>query len=144
MTSCSIELIQGFLDGELDEGAEKELMTHLSVCTACRQEYSRLKLLWLELAYPEEIEAPAALPYLRRQAITSAMRQRQKPGEKKLGFWESQKLAYNPLKYTLAYLPGAGQLRGAAVTVVKELPDLLANSLYGVGRLLKKDRGGRS
>jgi predicted anti-sigma-YlaC factor YlaD len=141
MTTCNIELIQGFLDGELDADLEKELMTHLASCTACRQEYSRLKLLWLELACPEEIAAPAVLPYLRRQAITAAMRQMQKPGEKKLGFWESQKLAFSPLKYTLAYLPGAGQLRGAAVTAVRELPDLLANSLSGAGRLWKKDRG---
>jgi len=141
MTRCNIELIQGFLDGELDAVEEKELMAHLAVCTSCRQEYSRLKLLWLELACPEEIEAPAVLPYLRRQAITTAMGQRKKTGEKKLSFWESQKLAFNPLKYTMAYLPGAGHLRGAAVTAVRGLPELLANSLSGAGRLWKKNRG---
>lgn len=141
MTICNIELIQGFLDGELDVAEEKELMAHLAGCASCRREYSRLKLLWLELACPEEVEAPAVLPYLRRQAITAAMGQRQKSEQKKLSFWESQKMALNPLKYTMAYLPGAGQLRGAAVTVVRGLPELLANSLSGAGRLWKKNRG---
>lgn len=141
MTICNIDLIQGFLDGELDAAAEKELMAHLAGCTACRQEFSRLKLLWLELECLEEIEAPDVLPYLRRQTITTAMRQKQKSDEKKLSFWESQKLAFNPLKYTMAYLPGAGQLRGAAETAVRELPELLANSLSGAGRLWKKNRG---
>lgn len=141
MIICNTDLIQGFLDGELDAAEEKELMAHLAGCMACRQELSRLKLLWLELACPEEIEAPAVLPYLRRQAITAAMGQRQKSDENKLSFWESQKLAFNPLKYSMAYLPGAGQLRGAAAAAVRELPELLANSLSGAGRLWKKNRG---
>lgn len=142
--NCNIELMQGFLDGELDTAGARELMTHLATCTACRQEFSRLKLMWLELAGLEEIEAPAVLPYLRRQAINAAMRQRRKSDEKKLSFWDSQKLAYNPFKYTLAYLPGAGQFKEMTAIVVKELPELLINSLAGARRLWQKDRGGKS
>jgi anti-sigma factor RsiW len=143
MATCNIELIQGFLDGELEAGAEKELMAHLAGCTACRRELSRLKLLWLELAYPYEAEVPASLLYLRRQAVTAAMRQVKRSVEKELGFWESQRLALSSWKYALAFLPGTGQLKGAAVTAARGLPNLLANSLSVAARLWKKGRGGK-
>ena len=140
MTRCDIELIQAFLDGELEEAGAKELMAHLAGCPACRREFSRYKLLWLELAGPEETEVPEVLPYLRQQAITAARRQRQKAGEKRLSFWDSQKLVY---KYTLAYLPGAGQFKEMTGSVIKELPGLLFSSLAGAGRRWRKNRSGR-
>ena len=147
--NCNPELLQTFLDNELETGPAEELKRHLTGCRTCRQELSRLKLLWLELAQSEENDMPPELPYLRQQVISTARQSRVKCEKEKIGFWDSQKLASNPIRYAIAYLPGAGMFKEVVRTAGEELPELLLNSLIGAGRLLKqgvktkKGRGGR-
>ncbi|NLI12709.1 zf-HC2 domain-containing protein [Pelotomaculum propionicicum] len=141
--NCSQESLQAFLDNELEEGMAEKLKKHLSGCRACRQELSRLKLLWLELAQPDEIDLPPELPYLRQQVISAARHSFAKQGKEKIGFWDSQKLALSPMKFALAYLPGAGLVKEAVKTTSVELPELMLNSLTRAGRLLKQRVSGK-
>ena len=66
---CNHEMLQLFLDRELEPEQAKELKKHLARCRECRQELSRLKLMWLELEQEEELDLPPELPFLRQQAI---------------------------------------------------------------------------
>ncbi len=141
--NCSPESLQAFLDHELEISAAEELKRHLTRCRTCRQELSRLKLLWLEMAQPDEIALPPELPYMRQQVIASALHPLDKPGKKRIGFWDSQKLALSPIKFAVAYLPGAGLFKEAVRTTSMELPELMLNSLTRAGRLLKKGVSGK-
>lgn len=141
--NCNPELLQAFLDQELETGSAAELKRHLSGCRICRQELSRLKLLWLELAQWEETDLPPELPYLRQQVISAAHDSFSKQTKERIGFWHAQKLAYHPLRYAVTYLPGAGFFKEVARTTRGALPALLLNSLTGAGRLLKPAVSGR-
>ena len=46
---CSTEFLQIFLDGEMEPVEIEAVRRHLGCCPFCRQELSRLRLLWLEL-----------------------------------------------------------------------------------------------
>ena len=60
---CNHEMLQLFLDRELEPEQAKELKKHLARCRECRQELSRLKLMWLELEQEENWTCRrAALP----------------------------------------------------------------------------------
>jgi hypothetical protein len=139
--NCNQESLQTFLDNELETSAAEELKRHLTRCRACRRELSRLKLLWLELAQPDEIELPPELPYMRQQVITAALHPLEK--EERIGFWDSQKMAYNPIKFAVAYLPGAGLVKEVVKTTSVELPELMLNSLTRAGRILKRGFSGK-
>ena len=141
--NCSPELLQTFLDHELEISEAEELKRHLAHCRACRQELSRLKLLWLELAQPDKIDLPPELPYMRQQVITTALHSLDKQGKERIGFWDAQKLALGPIKFAVSYLPGAGLLKEAVRTTGMELPELMLNSLTRAGRLLKQAVSGK-
>lgn len=139
---CGNEFLQVFLDGELTEEKAREVKEHLAACRACRREFSRLKLLWLELAQPEAIPVPPELPYLRQQAITAALPALRKPEKGSPGFWETQKLAWRPLSLAAAYLPGSGEANRLLKAAGRELPGLLLGSLAAAGRLWRRKRAG--
>ena len=141
--NCSPESLQTFLDNELEISAAEELKRHLTRCRTCRQELSRLKLLWLELAQPDKIDLPPELPYMRQQVIASALHPPDKPGKERIGFWDAQKLALSPIKFAVAYLPGAGLVKEAVRTTGMELPELMINSLTRAGRILKRGFSGK-
>jgi len=141
--NCSPESLQTFLDNELEISAAEKLKRHLTRCRTCRQELSRLKLLWLELAQSDEIDLPPELPYMRQQVIATALHPPDKPGKERIGFWDAQKLALSPIKFAVAYLPGAGLVKEAVITNGMELPELVLNSLTRAGRLLKQGVSGK-
>ncbi len=139
---CDQELLQEFLDGELSPEAARHLQEHLRLCGNCRREFSRQRRLWLELAQPEAVEAPPELPYLRQQAIAAG---RLAPAEPpvRIGFWESQRLAWAPLGLATTYIPGTGAVKNLTRTAVRELPGLLAGALSSGGRWLLQAQLGK-
>lgn len=139
---CENEFLQFFLDGELTEEKTREVKEHLTACRTCRRELSHLKLLWLELAQPQAIPVPPELPYLRQQAIASALPALRKPEKGSPGFWEVQKLAWRPLSLAAAYIPGSGEANRLLKAAGRELPSLLIGSLAAVGRLWRRKRAG--
>lgn len=130
---CDQELLQEFLDGELDPGTVRQIQAHLGTCVNCRREYSRQRRLWLELAQPEAVAAPPELPYLRQQAIAAV---RLTPAESgtSIGFWEFQQLAWAPLGLATAYIPGSGVVKTMMKTAARELPGLVGGILASGGR----------
>jgi anti-sigma factor RsiW len=108
---CSTDDLQAFLDGEIGPDEIRAVRHHLGCCPACRQELSRLRLLWLELEQEDEIEIPAELPFLRQQAITRARNAMEKrEGSPGVSLWEAQKLAWQPVLAGVAQIPGPRQL----------------------------------
>ena len=131
--NCDWEMLQEFLDGELDTEAARQLQARLRGCRECRREFSRLRRLWLELAQPEVVEAPPELPYLRQQAIAAASRAATDPAAR-IGFWESQRLAWASLGLAVAYLPGVEPAKTLTQNAAGKLPGLLAGALVNSGR----------
>jgi anti-sigma factor RsiW len=142
--NCNQELLQAYLDRELDEEELRSVTAHLAGCRRCRRELSQLKLLWSDLSSPEEIEPHPALPFLRQQVLAQAG-----PlitAQEKHGYLESQKLAWSQLGLAVAYLPGADRLPALAKTTARKLPAVLAASLdtaAKAGRFLGRLRKGR-
>ncbi|MGE5404665.1 MAG: anti-sigma factor family protein [Candidatus Saccharibacteria bacterium] len=134
---CDLEMLQMYLDKELDTRETAEVKEHLASCKACRQELSRLKLLWIDLGETDEIETSLALPYLRQQVISNTRVARQ-TGEN-ASWWDTQKMAWRPLGYAASYLPGAGTMEESAKSLGRNLPGAAANSL---GALVKLGRRG--
>jgi len=135
---CDHELLQAYLDGELEGGTVQEIGKHLTACRACRRELSRLKLLWLELTEKEEAPLPPEWPYLRQQVIAAAMTDHSTLPEERLGFWESQRLAWQPVSLASAYLPGTAGAVNLAKAAGRGLPGLLFGLVSTTGRLLRK------
>jgi anti-sigma factor RsiW len=140
-----LELLQAYLDGELEEETARELGEHLAGCRSCRRELSRLKLLWLELGEEEETPLPPEWPYLRQQVVAAAMAAHRQPPERGLGFWETQRLAWQPFSLAAAYLPGTAGAVNLAKAAGRELPGLVLGLAGRTGRLLRKQgyRGGK-
>lgn len=108
---CSTEALQAYLDNELEPADTDNLRRHLGGCPGCRQELSRLRLLWLELEQDEEIEAPPELPFLRQQVISRAIiKRREIEGVSGVNLWETQKLAWQPAFTGVSQIPGPRQL----------------------------------
>lgn len=146
---CDNELLQAWLDGELEDEKADKLSKHLAGCRNCRQELARLKLLWLELSQEEQIEIPPELPYLRQQVIAKSTASRGKSNTGvKTNFWETQKLAWQPLGLAVSYMPVTGGIKKLAKAAGRELPDVLIGSLLALGslsrrKLFKKGNGSR-
>ncbi|MCL5058615.1 MAG: zf-HC2 domain-containing protein [Actinobacteria bacterium] len=139
---CSVEALQAFLDGELPPVETKEIRRHLGCCPACRQELSRLRLLWLELEQDEETEAPPELPYIRQQAVAracAAIHQKEGAGA---SLWDAQKLAWQPALAGISQIPGASQLGVLARTTLRGLPAVIrgVSSVAGVINGKRRDR----
>lgn len=126
-----------YLDKELEIKDTTAVKKHLASCKACRQELSRLKLLWMDLGEVEEIEPSLALPYLRQQVISSTREARQSGQE--IGWWDTQKMAWRQLSYATSYLPGAATVEESAKSISRSLPGAAASSL---GALVKIGRKG--
>lgn len=138
---CSVEALQAFLDGELNTLETEAVRQHLGCCTACRQEMSRLRLLWLELEQYEEMEVPPELPYIRQQAVSRAVAaRRQKEGG--VSLWDSQKLAWQPALAGMAQIPGTSQLGILARTTIRSLPAVIrgVSSVAGLINGKRRDR----
>ncbi len=121
---CNHEMLQLFLDRELEPEQVKELKNHLARCRECRQELSRLKLMWLELEQEEELDLPSELPFLRQQAITAARALSQMPvGE--FSYWQTQKLAWEPVAAAITLIPGTRTLSRAARAIGSRIPSAL-------------------
>ncbi|MGI6514336.1 MAG: zf-HC2 domain-containing protein [Syntrophomonadaceae bacterium] len=121
---CNHEMLQLFLDRELEPEQAKELKKHLARCRECRQELSRLKLMWLELEQEEELDLPPELPFLRQQAITAARTLSQmSAGE--FSYWQSQKLAWEPVTTAITLIPGTRTLSRAARAIGSRIPSAL-------------------
>jgi Predicted transmembrane transcriptional regulator (anti-sigma factor) len=103
---CNQENLQMYLDGELGHEARKSVEEHLGQCRSCRQEIARLQLLWLELGQGDDVELPAALPYLRQQIVSQAIFSRKDNQNPRSSYWDTQKLAWQPAILGASYLPG--------------------------------------
>ena len=147
---CSKETLQAFLDGELQQSEIEAVRRHLGCCSACRQELSRLRLLWLELQQDEKIEIPPELPFIRQQAIARAKAiiqetkdtedVEQRPG---ISLWEAQKLAWQPALAGVSRIPGPRQLGRLAKATGRELPAVFRGVSAVVGRIVGKWRDQR-
>lgn len=140
---CSSETLQAFLDGQLTPIERDIVRRHLGCCPACRQELSRLRLLWLELEQGEEIEAPVELAFIRQQAITKARAARKETGDT-TGFslWDAQKLAWQPALAGVSQIPGSRQLGRLVRATGHGLPALIrgVSSMTGMMTGKKRDR----
>jgi hypothetical protein len=114
---CNLESLQTYMDDELDDFARQEMQKHLNSCRSCRQELSRLKLLWLELAGPETVTLPLELPYLRQQVITSTVRKQTREQKDSSGIWNALEMAWQPFLLGTSFLPGAGLIPRLTQTV---------------------------
>lgn len=139
---CSVEALQAFLDGELNPLETKEIRQHLGGCQACRQEVSRLRLLWLELEQYEEMEAPPELPYIRQQAVARAGAARRQKEGAGVSLWDAQKLAWQPALAGMAQIPGSSQLGILARTTIRSLPAVIrgVSSVAGLINGKRRDR----
>ncbi|OPY56534.1 MAG: hypothetical protein A4E55_02064 [Pelotomaculum sp. PtaU1.Bin035] len=106
--NCSLESLQAYMDDELDDCARQELQKHLTSCRSCRQEFTRLKLIWLELAGLETVALPPELPYLRQQLINSIIRGRAREQKNSSGIWDTLEIAWQPFLLGASFMPGAG------------------------------------
>jgi anti-sigma factor RsiW len=142
---CSSDELQVFLDGELGPAEVIAVRRHLGCCPACRQELSRLRLLWLELEQDDEIEIPAELPFLRQQAITRARNAMQKrEGTPGIGLWGAQKLVWQPVLAGVSQIPGPrlmGRLARAAAE--RGLPAVIRGVSSTAGMIAGKRRDRR-
>lgn len=139
---CDFAALQAFLDGELNEKDAGAVRRHLAACPACRRELSRLKLLWLELEQPQDVDLPPELPFLRQQVVARAGTARKK-AERAAGpgLWEAQRLAWQPVLAAASYVPGSRQLGRLARTTGRGLPKLVRGGLAVAGALSRKGRG---
>lgn len=135
---CDSELLQAYLDGELEEGTRQKLAAHVNICRSCRLELSKWKLLWLELNPREEISLPLEWPYLRQQVVAAAVQARSKTAEKIPGFWETQRVAWEQVGLATAYIPGTPGAVNLIRAAGRELPGLFLNL---AGRLWLSGRG---
>lgn len=118
---CNHEMLQAFLDRELEPEQAKRLKVHLSQCHECRQELSRLKLMWLELGQEEELVLPSELPFLRQQAISAAKALSQMPAGE-FSYWQTQKLAWEPVAVAITMIPGTQTVGTAAKVIGSKIP----------------------
>lgn len=121
---CNHEMLQAFLDRELKPELVKRMTTHLAQCPECRQELSRLKLMWLELGQEEELVLPSELPFLRQQAIYAAKALSQMPAGE-FSYWQTQKLAWEPVAVAITMIPGTQAVGTAAKVIGNRIPAAL-------------------
>lgn len=133
---CNQENLQMYLDGEMDSQLRKTMEVHLGQCRSCRQEMARLQLLWLELEQPVEVELPMELPYLRQQIINQAVRSRQNNKASETGYWNAQKLAWQPAILGAGYFPGIGLLSTMTHAAGSQLPRLKSGTLALARKLI--------
>ena len=143
---CNQESLQKYLDGEMDTPARKSFEGHLGQCRSCRQEMARLQLLWLELGQTNEVELPFELPYLRQQIIHQAMRSRQDEQSSQAGYWDAQKLAWQPAILGASYFPGVGLISDVSRATSRQIPKLMSGTVALVSRLIfpPRDKKGGS
>ena len=125
-----------YLDKELDDQTRRSVEEHLGKCRSCRQEMARLQLLWLELGPADEAEIPAAWPYLRQQIVSQAMRSRSNNQNSLEGYWEAQKLAWEPAMVGASYFPGAVLLSSVRNATSRQIPKLKSGTVALVRRLI--------
>jgi len=126
---CNQENLQMFLDGELDIQNRKLMEGHLSQCRYCRQEMARLQLLWLELGQKDEVDLPPELPYIRQQIIRQVIRNRQDSHNSEVGYWDGQKLAWQPVILGASYFPGVGLLSTVSRAAGRQIPRLMSSTI---------------
>ena len=140
---CSIEALQAFLDGELEPVQKDAVRRHLARCPACRQELSRLRLLWFDLEQDEVIEVPLELPFIRQQAIALTRAARQETeGTSGGSLWEAQKLAWQPALAGVAQIPGPRQIMRLARAAGNGVPTVLRGVASVWGKMTGRRRGG--
>ena len=141
---CSMEALQAFLDGELEPVEAETVRRHLGSCPACRQELSRLRLLWLELEQDEEVEVPLELPFIRQQIIARARAAGQEAeGTPGVSLWAAQKLAWQPVLAGVSQIPGPRQLGLLARATGRGLPAVLRGVSSVAGMITRKRRDRR-
>lgn len=141
---CSSETLQAFLDGEMELAETEAVRGHLGNCPACRQELSRLRLLWLELEQEDEVEIPAGLPFIRQQAVTKARAARQDIQKtSSVSLWAAQKLAWQPLLAGVSQIPGTRQLGQLAKTAGRGLPGVIKGVSSIASKIISKRRDRR-
>lgn len=139
--NCDTDKLQMYLDGEMNKEEKADLERHLGSCPNCRREFGQLKLLWLELGEEEEAALPAELPFLRQQLIYRVLHQDPDSKESPLGYWESQKLAWQPFLWGARQIPGLSLIPAAG----RQLPKLLwetASLARNMGLIPGLKRGG--
>ncbi len=142
---CNQENLQMYLDGEMDARERHELEDHLGSCHHCRQEMGRLKLLWLELGQVSDMEIPSELAYIRQQVISQAIKNRNE-SEDQAGYWQAQKLAWQPALVGASHFPGVGLLSNIGRAAVRQGPKLMSGTAALTGRLIltSRDKNGGS
>ena len=139
--NCSNEFLQTFLDSELGPAEADAVRRHLDHCTACRQELSRLRLLWLELEQDEEIEMPMELAFIRQQAISQTRAARQEAQKKSTNsLWDAQRLAWQPALAGMSQIPGPRQLARLARATGGRLPDIMRGISSVLGTVARRRR----
>ena len=121
---CDRQMLQSLLDRELEPELAKKANRHLAECRECRQELSRLKLIWLELEQVEEIVVPPEISFLRQQAISVAKALSHTP-EDEFSYWHTQKLAWEPLAVAITMLPGTQTVGATAKMIGSKVPAAL-------------------
>ncbi len=118
---CNHDMLQAYLDRELEPQLIEKLTSHLTECRECRRELSQLKLMWLELAQEEEIDLPPELPFLRQQAISAGRVLSQMPDEE-FSYWRTQKQAWEPFALAVSRIPGTQTVGNAAKMIGQSVP----------------------
>jgi anti-sigma factor RsiW len=80
------ELIESYLDGELDPSLKAEIEDHLASCSSCAEEHARLRQLQMDIrAQAPYYNPPAGLERRVRAALAEAARSESKAGS---GAWQ--------------------------------------------------------
>ena len=135
------DLLQQYIDGEIDPLVKMLLEEHLSSCRTCRRELNQLKLLDWELKHQSAVELPVELAAYRMSAVKThlATSTAQTPS---VSVWRLQRqilhhsssfLGLNPLNRTLSWAAKAtlSKLGKVAGTALKKRNPLLARLIPG-------------
>ena len=77
---CSPELLEGYLDQELEPGLQAEVEEHLAGCAECSAAYDRLRAMQSRIrSQAPRYEAPPGLQKLVRQAVERAAAEERSP-----------------------------------------------------------------
>lgn len=85
--AAAVELVESYLDGELDPSVQAEIEDHLSNCGACAERHARVRQLKLDIrAQAPYYDPPPGLERRVRAALAQAAQSEAKPGSS--GAWQ--------------------------------------------------------
>ncbi|KJS81665.1 MAG: hypothetical protein JM58_16455 [Peptococcaceae bacterium BICA1-8] len=136
MCRLNPEMLQLYIDSELNSLEKFLLEEHLKDCTSCRKELNRLKILdWDFNSMAEKIDIPAQLLSLRISTLDQHIKEAQEEAEPTFGLKEVYELQYNTLKNTvnfIQYLPGNRLLTSSGRKLSKRLKPTFLSKIIGL------------